>query len=55
MDCIKKFLKVIGIIAAIAAAIAGIYFAITKIKEKKDAAENEEECYVSCSCCNAEA
>ncbi len=55
MKCFKKVLKVIGIIAAIAAAVAGIYFAITKIKEKKAAQANDEECYVSCSCCEADA
>ena len=55
MECIKKILKVVGIIAAIAAAVAGVYYAITKIKEKKALDENEEECYVSCSCCDSEA
>ena len=55
MKCFKKILKIVGIIAAIAAVIAGIYFAITKIKEKKNAEANEEENYVSCSCCEAEA
>ena len=55
MKCFKKVLKVVGIIAAIAAAAAGIYFAITKIKEKKAAKANDEECYVSCSCCEADA
>ena len=51
----KKALKIVGIILAVAAAAAGIYFAITKIKAKKAAAANDEECYVSCSCCEAEA
>lgn len=54
MKCCKKVLKIVGVIAAVAAAVAGVYFAITKIKAKKAAAENEEECYVSCSCCEAE-
>ncbi len=54
MKCCKKVLKIVGIIAAVAAAAAAVYFAITKIKEKKAACENEEECYVSCSCCESE-
>ena len=52
-DNLKKVLKVVGIIAAVAAAAAAVYFAITKIKAKKEAA-NDEENYVSCSCCEAE-
>lgn len=54
MACFKKVLKVVGIIAAIAAVAAGIYFAVTKIKEKKAAEANDEENYVSCSCCEAQ-
>jgi len=52
MKC-KKALKIVGIILGIAAVAAGVYFAITKIKAKKEAA-NDEENYVSCSCCEAE-
>ena len=50
----KKILKIVGIIAAIAAVVAGIYFAVKKFKEKKAAEANDEENYVSCSCCEAE-
>ena len=55
MDCIKKIFKIIGILAAIAGVIAGICLVVKKIKEKTDAGENEEECYVSCSCCEEQA
>jgi len=44
-----KALKVIGIIIAIAAAVAGIYVAVTKIMNKKQN-QTDEENYVSCSC-----
>lgn len=55
MDTFKKIAKVIGIIVAVAAAIAGVYIAVTKIIEKKKAknADNREN-YVSCSCCDAD-
>lgn len=53
MDCIKKVLKVIGIIAAVAGAAAGIYFAVKKFLDKKNQAADCEENYVSCSCCEA--
>ena len=43
------------LLVAEAAVVAGVYFAIKKIKEKKAAKANDEECYVSCSCCEAEA
>ncbi len=52
MKC-KKVLKIVGVILGVAAVAAGIYFAVTKIKAKKSAA-NDEENYVSCSCCEAE-
>ena len=55
MDCIKKVFKIISILAAIAGVIAGVCLVFKKIKEKKDACENEEECYVSCSCCEEQA
>lgn len=51
MDSIKKFFKVIAIITAVAAAVAGIVLAIKKITEKKNADVDSEENYVSCSCC----
>ena len=50
MCTFKKVLKIIGIIAAVAGAIAGIYFAVTKIMECKKCSDSEEN-YVSCSCC----
>ena len=55
MDCIKKIFKIIGILAAIAGVIAGVCLVLKKIKEKKDACENDGECYVSCSCCDEQA
>lgn len=50
----KKALKIIGIILAVAGAVAGIYFLVKKILEKKNQAADCEENYVSCSCCEAE-
>ncbi len=49
----KKALKIIGIILLVAGVAAGIYFLVKKIREKKALADNEEN-YVSCSCCEAE-
>jgi len=49
MSTFKKILKIIGIVMAVAGAIAGIYFAVTKIMEKKKCCDGEEN-YVSCSC-----
>ncbi len=51
MEKFKKVVKVISIIAAVVGAIAGIYVAVTKLIEKKNAkdADNREN-YVSCSC-----
>lgn len=46
----KKIFKVIGIIAAIAAAIAGVYVVVTKFMNKKKCTGAAEENYVSCSC-----
>ncbi|MDR1733388.1 MAG: hypothetical protein LBR73_00670 [Oscillospiraceae bacterium] len=49
-----KALKIIGIIAAVAAFAVGVYFLITKVilKKKDEAAadEAEIESFVSCSC-----
>ena len=53
MCTFKKVLKIIGIIAAVAGAIAGIYFAVTKFMECKKCSDSEEN-YVSCSCCDDE-
>ncbi len=46
----KKFLKVLAVVAAIAGAAAAIYVAVTKFMEKKQKIGNTEENYVSCSC-----
>lgn len=51
MDCLKKVLKIIAIIVAVAGAAAGVYFAVKKCLDKKKAAADEPESYVSCSCC----
>ena len=45
----KKICKIVAIIIAIAAAIAGIYVVVTKFINKKQSASDEEN-YVSCSC-----
>ena len=46
----KKVLKVLAIVAAIAGVAAAIYIAVTKFMEKKQQIGNTEENYVSCSC-----
>ena len=51
----KKALKIIGIVLAVAGVIAGIVFAVKKYLDKKNQAADCEENYVSCSCCEAEA
>ena len=51
MDKAKKIIKIIAIIIAVAAAV-GIAFAVKKIIDKKKAAADEPENYVSCSCCD---
>ena len=48
----KKVLKIIAIVAAIVGACAAIYVAVTKFMNKKQAIGNDEENYVSCSCCD---
>ncbi len=51
METFKKILKVVAIIVAIAAAVAGIYVAVTKIIEKKKIKNaDDRENFVSCSC-----
>ncbi|MBR3815266.1 MAG: hypothetical protein IKJ27_00920 [Clostridia bacterium] len=51
MEKFKKILKVVAIIVAITAAIAGIYVAVTKIIEKKKIKNaDDRENFVSCSC-----
>lgn len=52
-DTIKKIFKVIGILAAIAAAVAGIYYLVTKVIPCKSSVDDDDESdYVSCSCCD---
>lgn len=54
MDKFKKVLKIVAIISAVVAAIAGIYVAVTKLIEKKNAKDaDSRENYVSCSCFDA--
>lgn len=50
----KKFLKVLAVIASIAGVAAVIYTAVNKFMEKKQRIGNTEENYVSCSCCDDE-
>ena len=50
----KKALKILAIVAAIAGAAAAVYVAVTKFMEKKQQIGNTEENYVSCSCCEDE-
>ncbi len=45
----KKVFKIIAIVAAIAAAIAGICVVVKKLAAKKEQTSDEEN-YVSCSC-----
>lgn len=55
MDTIKKVLKVLGIIAAVAGFVAGVYVLVKKLCEKKNAkCEDDKENYVSCSCLDAD-
>ena len=55
MDTVKKIVKVLAVIAAFAAAAYGIYVAVTKLIEKKNAKEEDSrENYVSCSCFDAD-
>ncbi len=46
----KKFFKILGIIAAIAAAAAAVYVIVQKIKAKNAPQGYDEDNYVSCSC-----
>ncbi len=48
----KKFLKVLAIISAIAGVAVAVYVAVTKFMERKQRIGNTEENYVSCSCCD---
>lgn len=51
---LKKVLKVFMVVAAVVSAIVGVYLLITKYLEKKNMVDDEEN-YVSCSCCDDEA
>lgn len=54
-DVIKKIFKIIGILAAIAGAIAGIYYVVTKVLPcKNEVTDDDQSDYVSCSCCEQE-
>lgn len=51
MDTFKKIFKAFAIIASVVAAVYGIYLAVTKLIEKKNAKDaDSRENYVSCSC-----
>ena len=51
METFKKVAKIVAIVLAVVAAIVGIYFAVTKIIEKKKAKNaDDRENFVSCSC-----
>ena len=52
MDKAKKIIKIVAIIIAVAAAVVGIAFAVKKIIDKKKAAADEPEKYVTFSCCD---
>ncbi len=46
----KKIIKIACIVIAVAGAICGIVLTVKKLQAKK-AAQDSEENYVSCSCC----
>lgn len=48
----KKALKIVAIVVAIAGFCAAVYFAVKKYMESKKRIGNTEENYVSCSCCD---
>ena len=49
-DTLKKIFKIVGIIAAIAGAAAGVYMLIKKFCPKCNPLEDDTCDYVSCSC-----
>lgn len=50
METFKKIAKIVAIIVAVAAVIAGIYFAVTKLIEKKKKKNaDDRENYISCA------
>ena len=49
----KKVLKILAVIAAIAGACAAVYVIVNKVMAKKQSIpSNDYENYVSCSCCD---
>lgn len=49
----KKALKIIAILAAVAGAAFGVYMLVRKyVESKKVVIGNDAENYVSCSCCD---
>ncbi|NLP48602.1 MAG: hypothetical protein GX345_06630 [Clostridiales bacterium] len=53
MEKLKKVLKIVGIIMAVAAAVAGVYLLVTKLLERKESSPAQID-YVSCSCLDEE-
>ena len=54
MECVKKILKIVAIVVAVAGVATAVYFAVKKFLDKKNEKADCEENYVSCSCCEAE-
>lgn len=55
MDTLKKILKILGVVAAVAGVVAGVYVLVKKLCAKKNAkCEDDKENYVSCSCCDVD-
>lgn len=54
MECVKKILKIVAVVVAVAGVATAVYFAVKKFLEKKNEKADCEENYVSCSCCEAE-
>lgn len=55
MESFKQIVKIVSVIVAVAAAIAGIYVCVTKLIEAKQLKNSDDrENYVSCSCPKAE-
>jgi len=54
MCTLKKVLKIVGIVVAVAAALAAVFLLVKKIKEKKALASDDIESFVSCSCLDDE-
>lgn len=54
MDTLKKVLKVVAVVVAIAGVAYGVYVAVKKVMDKKKQVSDTEENYVSCSCYDEE-